>query len=430
MKKVKQPLNKSLGVYYVIYIAAVFGVFISAAIAADPPPLSMEADPDANFEARCSGSGVSKCLGFDDRDDLEGNAGAEIDTDEAASGAGSMYCDIPGGADGMGLAHISTDIGASYGEGSSMYMQWRQRFTEEYATGNLGGQGMKQWVLYERSPADIEVAMLNDGYMGFPQLYTQAGAYYMNKKIDGETAYQFTANGEMICGDKSTDNCKKYVGDQWMTFYYVQKIGNFNQDNSTVELYMAAEGEPLEQVLYIDDWNFIPNGATAFKAIWLGPFTMGNRGSGNPDAGTWFDEFIVSSEPIADPYTGGASICEDPDALNNGEEGECEYEPCCRTLDMANTDLNCKNHQDDVCEVSIKGIAHRNTARISISAEEVFITSPGAHRFEVVNVSGETVYAESGASSVKYSLSNLNMGIYFVNASAGDYKETARIFIR
>ncbi len=127
---------------------------------------------------------------------------------------------------------------------------------------------------------------------------------------------------------------------------------------------------------------------------------------------------------------GGVPICEDPDATNNGEEGECEYAPCCATEGMENSDPECKNHQDDACIVSIGQVSYRNTAKISISNQEVSINYMGKHTLEVVNVNGETVFSKSFDQAKTYSLADLNTGIYFVKATAGNYKESSRIFVK
>jgi hypothetical protein len=74
---------------------------------------------------------------------------------------------------------------------------------------------------------------------------------------------------------------------------------------------MGREGQPLRPFLHYEkEWQFDRDVETsAYRRIWLGPFSNGREANGNyPAAGTWFDELIISTQPIADPFQGGTGV--------------------------------------------------------------------------------------------------------------------------
>ena len=118
-----------------------------------------------DFATRCAAPGVVLCVGFDNAADLAGdwgdNHGSDagtnpssspgLDTTIKASGASSMKFTIAslsgsGGA-GSWFTNFSPDLSVQFGENSSFYVQWRQRFSPEFINtiypstegGNAGG---------------------------------------------------------------------------------------------------------------------------------------------------------------------------------------------------------------------------------------------------------------------------------------------------
>lgn len=275
----------------------VFGAFVQVAMAQDP---------DTGFAERCKAPGVVKCLGFDEAA-LHGTKSgvAKLDQGTKVSGKGSMHVAIAPNA-GMAPGNVVVPLGKDFGEGSSLYLQWRQRFSPTMVDANLGGNGMKQIVIYDDQPCcEVEVAMLNEKYRGFPQFYTNVMRNWMYKTLPGgDVAYQFNET-EAYCTEKDKSRCDKYQPGEWMTFYYEQHIGKWGQANSTIKAYWAREGQPLKQYVHIKDWKFSqdkPGTTNAFRTVWIGPFSVDRTAGQNyPAAETWYDEFIVSTQPIADP---------------------------------------------------------------------------------------------------------------------------------
>ena len=221
-----------------------------------------------------------------------------------------MLVDIPPTA-GEGPGNVIVTLGKDFGEGSSLYIQWRQRFSPAMVDGALGGVGFKQFVLYDQSPSgNVETYMLNQGYRGFPVIAAAMGRQQMQKRVNGSTALMWNAEG-VICSQSDMTRCLKYHPNEWMTFYYEQHIGNWDQPNSTVKAYMAREGQPLQQFIHFDkEWQFNKDEETsAYRRIWLGPFSNGRTANGNyPAASTWFDELIISTQPIPDPFQAGTGV--------------------------------------------------------------------------------------------------------------------------
>lgn len=270
-------------------------------------PALAQTTPDQDFQSRCTAPGVVKCLGFDNATGISLAGGAKIDNAMKASGAGSMRVDIAPTA-GESPGNIMTKLGAEFGEGSSLYLQWRQRFSPEMIDVDLGGEGFKQFVIYDGTPCgpNMEVAMLNQDYGGFPVLYSACGGTYLRKSQGAGNHILMWNRDGTICTSQNKAGCLRYKPDQWMTFYYEQKIGAWGQPNSVVRVAMAEENQPLKTFIEFTDFTFKSDKATsAYRDIWIGPYSLGRTASPDyPTARTWFDEFIISKEPIADPYRG------------------------------------------------------------------------------------------------------------------------------
>lgn len=273
------------------------------------PGMANSTPADDDFKARCDAAGVLKCLGFDTDAGLEGKqGGAKIDKELKASGTGSMFVDI-GPSASSAPGNIVVKLGADFKEGSALFLQWRQRFSPSMITTDLGGEGFKQIVMYDAQPGtNVEVAMLNLKYAGYPSFYTAMGASYFEKKLTGGDVTRQWHGDTVICTEKDKSKCMKYQPDQWMTFYYEQHIGTWGQPNSTIKVWWGAENKPLTQFIDISDYTFKSESAnSAYRTIWIGPYSLGRTGSGFAQASTWFDEFIISKEPIKAPLSNSAT---------------------------------------------------------------------------------------------------------------------------
>jgi|GEM_PF-2721869 len=281
-----------------------------------------QTDADRNFQNRCTVTGVVKCLGLDNTaSGVTLMGGAKFDNAVKASGTASMRVDIAPSA-GESPGNLTTKLGADFGEGRSLYLQWRQRFSPEMIDIDLGGEGFKQFVIYDGTPCgpNMEVAMLNQDFGGFPILYSACGSSYLRKSLgSGNYALMWNQDGT-ICSSQNKAGCLRYKADQWMTFYYEQKIGAWGQPNSVVRVSMAEENQPLKTFIDFSDYTFKSDQTTsAYRDIWVGPFSLGRTANdAYPMAQTWIDEVIISTQPIADPFEAGTGLRERMSARNPG----------------------------------------------------------------------------------------------------------------
>jgi hypothetical protein len=97
-----------------------------------------------------------------------------------------------------------------------------------------------------------------------------------------------------------------------MTFYTKVHVGSYGQANSSIEVWVAREGATSwSKIVNITDFTFNVNDPSTwgFNNTFLGPYmTSLSPTSGKPGVTSymWFDELIVSTQPIALPG-GGAS---------------------------------------------------------------------------------------------------------------------------
>lgn len=332
------------------------------------PGAAFATPADDDFKARCDAPGVLKCLGFDTDAGLEGKqGGAKVDKEMKASGAGSMFVDI-GPSASSAPGNVVVKLGADIKEGSAIYLQWRQRFSPAMVSTDLGGEGFKQFVMYDAQPGtNVEVAMLNLKYVGYPNFYTAMGASYFEKKLSGGDVTRQWHGDTVICTEKDKSKCMKYQPDQWMTFYYEQHIGTWGQPNSTVKAWWGAENKPLTQFIDISDYTFKSESAnSAYRTIWIGPYSLGRSGSGFAQASTWFDEFIISKEPIKAPLANAPTRLHafDADAHDDGLEVLSNPFESSMTLSFPNADHDAAVSVYDMRGGLVKDLGRAKTGRI------------------------------------------------------------------
>jgi hypothetical protein len=309
-----------------------------------------------------------KCLGFDTDAGLEGKQGAaKVDKEMKASGSGSMFVDI-GPSASSAPGNVVVKLGADFKEGTSLFLQWRQRFSPSMVDTDLGGEGFKQIVIYDAQPGgNVEVAMLNLHYAGYPSFYTAMGASYFEKKLAGGDVTRQWHGDTVICTEKDKSKCMKYQPDQWMTFYYEQRIGTWGQPNSTVKVWWGAENKPLTQFIDISDYVFKSASAgSAYRTIWIGPYSLGRSGSGFAQASTWFDEFIISKEPIKAPLANAPTGLNAPEAHAHQHDLDVQSHPfhASMTLSFPNPDRDARVSVHGMRGGLVRDLGRAETGRI------------------------------------------------------------------
>ncbi len=269
-----------------------------------------------DFASRCAAPGVVKCVGFDDDGDFsrdflnpawDGRIRATRDTTIKASGESSLRFDIPSRSAANAAGYWLDRLGARFGPGSTLHVQFRQRFSKTMLETRFEPHGgWKQVILHGpySSCASVELTTVNTYLAGFPRMYTDCGARPLEVPLpNGDLLLQ---QGDWRCHYRSINrrDCAFYAADEWMTFHYEIRLGEWNTPTSHIQAWVAYENKPLRRFIDIKDYALAEDrGPTdAYTMIQLTPYmTRKNAQQTHPEAQTWYDELIVSRQPIAAP---------------------------------------------------------------------------------------------------------------------------------
>ncbi len=290
--------------------------FSSPGLAQSAADIDRAAD---DFRLRCSGSGVVKCVGFDSREDFsggrvspaaDGRILAELDTETSASGAGSLRFTIPTRSPANSSGYWLDSLGKRFGPGDTLHLQFRQRFSKtmlETQFEPVGG--WKQFILYPAGQPSCTTMqfVMNNGYLrGFPTMYASCGRTGFEVPMpNGDIRLQ---QGDVDCRYQDKSGCMRYRADQWMTFYFEIELGQFDSPTSHVRAWMGYAGKPLRQVIDFPAFNleYDSSPSERLNQIQFTPYqTNKDPAHAHPAAYTWYDELIVSTEPIAAPGAAG-----------------------------------------------------------------------------------------------------------------------------
>jgi hypothetical protein len=292
------------------------------------PDASSLVAADADFQARCQAPGVIKCRGWDSASEFVLAAGKEdyadgvypaaddtiqgtMDTTVKTSGAGSLRFTIRPhtGANTAGYwleAFGSEHNRVNFGAHSTFYVQWRQRFSPEMLLAALAG--WKQVIMYSvpgPSCATTQLVMENTYGRNIASGYTQCGArglYTNNGKPP-----MLMEQGDYNCpygGKYAAPKCFVFPPDTWLTFYWKVQIGDWDQPNSYLQAWVGVPNQPLKRFIDLPNFVLKQDPAADFNEIQLTPYiTDKDPRKDHPLAYTWYDELIISRQPIAAPGT-------------------------------------------------------------------------------------------------------------------------------
>lgn len=286
----------------------------------------------SDFQSRCSAAGVIICRGFDTASEFtaasypnsgiypagDGKYHGTFDSTVKASGGGSLRFEILGGSGANSAGYWWEKFGQSFGPGQTFYVQFRQRFDPNMINlqDAFGGGGWKQVIFHNQtagSCALMEITTNNYKYRKFPLMYTECGGrvleYQPNTSeviLEYSNVYPPGSDGTIYCRYSMLGNpankCFFYQSDQWMTFYYRVTIGDWGQPNSTIQAWASYEGQALTP--FVNRTNFVLSAdapGNGFDILMLTPYDTGKDGRAHPTAYTWYDELIVSTQPISAP---------------------------------------------------------------------------------------------------------------------------------
>jgi hypothetical protein len=303
-------------------------------------PLAAQTTNDQDFQSRCSGAGVLTCIGFDNTTtdivrgqnthaDGAGTYRAGLDTANKASGAGSLRFTLPppphSGANiaGSWSPLNNNALGRLFGQNSTFYVQLRQRFSPEMLN-NTWDSSWKTVLFHynQQTCGSLELTTHNFNSTNLATMYTNCGSMHMYSTLDGTSHTESTPlllqQGDYKCqyGQTSSATCFYFPSNEWLTFYWKITIGTWDTANSTVEAWVAREGQPYKQFIRVpkmrlscntDPCSASPGRDQGYNNITLTPYMTGlssNSGRSGVTAYTWFDELIVSTQPIPAPNSG------------------------------------------------------------------------------------------------------------------------------
>jgi hypothetical protein len=327
-----------------------------------------------SLASRCSQAGVLKCVSFDtDADFSKGSGGTQgawgsrfglvphystsdytragRDTTVFANGGGSLKFTIPSNSaadtSGSWFTNFTDDLSYQVGEGQEIFIQWRQRFSPEMLnTLYLANDGSfaNGWKLADISagdtPActpssvnstlcptscwDFEVVLQNSSQWGLPQMYANCAGPNAYKPLQGITSNITVQNAvECLYPTFASPPCVKFFPNEWMTFQIHIKVGHWNQWDSTIQLWVARDGQASRLVIDcspgaakpctngIDGsastgW-YLSNSNPTYKIgkIWLLPYhTNKSPSQTHATAYVWYDDLIIYRNRVADPDPG------------------------------------------------------------------------------------------------------------------------------
>jgi len=290
---------------------------------------------EQDFEERCHAPGVLKCVGWDSPSDFapahggggyadglypasDGSFQGTMDTSIKTSGAGSLKFTIRPNVTANWTGYWRANFGpvdnlAKFGPHSTLYLQFRVRLDANmlnFRWNKVSNEGWKVFIAYGPIPGPsctgAQFVQENTYQTNLATAYTSCGspALYSNNGVPP----MFIEQGDYKCqynsGGYDGEPCFRYPADKWITEYWIVEIGDFGVPNTHFLAYIAEEGKPLKRFIDLPNFVFNKGGESteALQTILLQPYMSGADGTkNNPTAHMWFDELIISKQPIAAP---------------------------------------------------------------------------------------------------------------------------------
>lgn len=241
--------------------------------------------------------------------------------------------------------NFSPNLTALYGQGQEFYVQFRERISASMlsASNFTNFEGWKLNIISEgdspaaqagncsNSPTDF--VLVSDGTT-FPWIYENCGSTggslkFLDSNYEPIQLYAPNAPGggnyldqpATGCphysgrGTPSTDpSCWNFIAGEWFTVQEHFKIGTWNQANSTVDVWVAHDGQPAVLITNAADIAMAdqgPNVTDKFGKIVLLPYAT--NATWNGLSTVWYDDLIVSNRRIPDPEVASPNA---PDSLS------------------------------------------------------------------------------------------------------------------
>jgi hypothetical protein len=269
---------------------------------------------------------------------------ADITTDctIAADGCSLKFTMLAGffqGEPGWFDYNFNSTNTALYGEGQEFYVQFKERVDPQMLNPNeFGGgnfTGFKLNIIAEgdsptvqagncsNTPTDFVLISSTD--QTFPGMYENCGSTginlnFLNAGYDFIQLYGPTLPGGGNYLDQPASGCPHYTGqgtprtdptcwnfvaNEWFTVQEHFKIGTWGSANSTVDVWMAHQGQPSRLIVNAADIAMADQGPSVtdkFGKIVLLPYATAS--TWNSTTYAWYDDLIISNHRIPDPEVG------------------------------------------------------------------------------------------------------------------------------
>jgi hypothetical protein len=282
-----------------------------------------------DFQNRCAAAGVIVCQGFDTAaifstgftPSTSNGTVMTQDTTTARSGTSSAHCVVPAQTGPDACGSFVQSFGQTFGQNSTFYVQYAQKIDANVLSQHPAGTYFKQQIIASiegGTCASKELTTVNLYDRGFPGMYSQCGGDTFQIAIPTndfllEQGDQTIALGDPVdsgynCHYQTQNNgansCATYPAGVWVTYYYKVQIGTWGSPNSNIYAWRALPGQGYVEFIKMTNHTLQNNEAgTGYNLVDLlnyytsrnGSVTYGSTGN------TWYDELIVSTQPIAAP---------------------------------------------------------------------------------------------------------------------------------
>ncbi len=294
------------------------------------------AGAEADFAARCAAPGVVLCTGLNTEADLQageigpaadGSRQGFVDNAHETSGGGSLRFTLRAGVSESNIGgYWSHALGKKFVSGDVLYVQWRQRITPEFLSNSSSywRSSIKQINIHGPNSTCQGAEFTTALYDNKPEMYTNCGDGF-DTDATNNTLCNGTCGGDILLQQGSSlvsspngDGYNCHYNDQspgtgdgsgcfffppnvWVTYYEKITIGAFGGTTSAVDAWVAIGGGGYKQFHRASGIRFNDNRDDNFTRIRLETYMTELTSAAPVTTYTWFDELIVSTQPIAAP---------------------------------------------------------------------------------------------------------------------------------
>jgi hypothetical protein len=215
---------------------------------------------------------------------------------------------------GPNSGKFDTGFPAIGGANSDFYFQVATRISPEMLS-NFANSAETHWPTWKNhaffngstscTGMSVVTGLSSDGIVPIATVNCSGSAFFTH---DGVPPY-LMQQGDYNCqyrGENPKD-CFYWPTNTWITFYYHVHLGNYNlgkdsYDNTTAQAWVAVDGQAYKQWVKMSGWSMPANGNSKWNHVELYPYMTGKDATTTyPAAHVWFDELIISTQPIAAP---------------------------------------------------------------------------------------------------------------------------------